>query len=506
MRERIIDNPGVQPSRASARRLGFARKAWSPVERRRRVAARLALYSSLALVAIAGWAGGRLVESPSLRAREQAWSSVDYASLPEVSLLAEYVRTDTSPTTGSEVAGARFLAEQLRRAGIEPTLDLVDATHANLWAVIEGRSPDALVLHHHIDVTSADPAQWAFPPFDGRIEGPWIRGRGTFDMKSVAIAQLLAFLDAAAEAKARGTPPERSLIFLATSAEESGSATGMRRIISQHPELLARFAAMLTEGGAVEARAIDDIKYWGIEFAQRRYVPMVAHSPGRARLEELHQAIEARGRWETAPRLCAETRAFLAAYSRSRDLNELQDVLSDPDRLVADHALFERAPPIVHALLVDALLLDPIREEPGGFALPIGLLLLPDTSLENARAALLPAELLAGVTVTVDEANPESRGSSLDHPVYHALQRVISERFGEPPVGPYMLGQTLTDARFTRALGIPSYGFSPFLIYSVDTYRVDKVDERIGLPGYVVGVAAYRQAVSGILADRSPWK
>ena len=489
------------PRENPPRHFGFARPNWSPVERRRRRAARTALYSSLLLTAVAGWLGGRAIESSTLRASEQAWSHVDFKALPEVQLLSAYVRIDTSPATGSEVDGARFLAARLREAGIEPTLDLVDAKHANLWAVIEGKSPQAIVLHHHIDVTSADPAEWAFPPFDGLVQGPWIRGRGTFDMKSVAIAQLLAFLDVH-RAKER---PERTLILLATSAEEEGSKTGMQRLIERQPELFRRCVLFLTEGGALEARSIEDVKYWGIEFAQRRYVHLLARA-GRDRLETLRRALDARGRWEGEPRLTPEARLFLDAYGSSRDSADFREVLRHPDKLTSDPDLLARTPPVVHELLVDSLSAEPIRVTAAGLAeLPLDLLLLPGTTLAAARAELLPDAILEGVSVETEVENPPAAGSSLEHPAYAAMRRALREHHGNVPVGPYMLGHTLTDARFARALGIPAYGFSPFLLLSIDTYRVDKLDERIGLPGYVIGVATYRELVGRLVNDASQW-
>src|SRR5258705_13301047 len=98
------------PRENGGRRLGSARKSWSPVERRRRRVARTALYSSLCLTALAAWLGGRAIASSTLHASEQAWSHVDFKALPEVQLLSSYVRIDTSPESGSEGDGARFPA------------------------------------------------------------------------------------------------------------------------------------------------------------------------------------------------------------------------------------------------------------------------------------------------------------------------------------------------------------------------------------------------------------
>ncbi|MEO8505565.1 MAG: M20/M25/M40 family metallo-hydrolase [Acidobacteriota bacterium] len=482
----------------------FSRQVYSRVERQRRGAARLALYSSLVLVGLAGWAGARLVESPTVKAREQAWNRVDYKSLPEVQLLSQYVQIDTSPITGNEIPGARFLEQRLRAAGIPSTVDLVDDRHANLWAIIEGENPDAVVLHSHIDVTSPDMAQWDFPPFDGLIDPPWIRGRGTFDMKSIAIAQLMAMTDLAAEVAKTGRRPKRSVIFLATSSEEHGSAAGMRRILDQHPELVRRFAVMITEGGAVEARSLDDIKYWGTEFAQRREVEVVTHAATAAPLDRLRDAL---GRQNTTkPRLGPEAAAFLGAYGGSRDSVEIERAVKGAQHLVEDPAALAAAPALIRDLLVDQAFVATATADPeGGFRMPLTFMLLPDSDWDAVRAELLPAALTAGIQVTGGPAHGLSRGSSLEHPAYRAMQSVLSEAYPHATIGPHMLSFTLTDSRFVRALGIPSYGFSPFLILSIDTYRVDRMNERIGLPGYVSGVSLYRKLVTRLANDASGW-
>src|SRR5436305_3042878 len=125
------------------------------LERRRRATARVALYGSLALVALLAWALEATIDQP-LRARaSEQWIRADYLHMPVVRLLRDYVRIDTSPTTGDEVAGARFLAARPAEAGIPSQLEQLGARHANLWAVLPGDDPRALVLHNHIDVTPA---------------------------------------------------------------------------------------------------------------------------------------------------------------------------------------------------------------------------------------------------------------------------------------------------------------------------------------------------------------
>ena len=73
----------------------------------------------------------------------------------------------------------------------------------------------------------------------------------------------------------------------------------------------------------------------------------------------------------------------------------------------------------------------------------------------------------------------------------------------EVAVGPYFLPWTATDARFFRAAGLPTYGFSPFPLTVTETLQIALPNERMQLPAYVAGVALYRELVAR-LADR-PW-
>ena len=139
------------------------RRRYSPFEKRQRFAARVALYGSLALALAATAAGFAYLRRPLSLGAAGLWRSVDYAALPEVRLLREYVRINTSDT-GDQVAGARFLHRQLRAAGLPATLELV-GDRANVYALLEGQDPRPLILHNHIDT---EPEFYSEPPAQPR--------------------------------------------------------------------------------------------------------------------------------------------------------------------------------------------------------------------------------------------------------------------------------------------------------------------------------------------------
>ncbi|HKI03702.1 MAG TPA: M20/M25/M40 family metallo-hydrolase [Thermoanaerobaculia bacterium] len=469
------------------------------LERQRRRAARIALYGSLLLVGGMTWGAVSFLGRPSkAQDSEQQWASRDYPSLPEVKLLQEYVRIDTSETTGDELAGARFLARQFEAAGIPTRIEQLGPRKANLYAWLDGKDPRPLVLHNHIDVSPADPKEWFSPPFEARIELPWIYGRGVFDMKSIAIAQMAAMIDL----KKSGVPLNRSVLFLATSSEERGSRLGVRHLIHLHPETVRGFWAVLTEGGVVEARSRQDIKFWGTEFAQKRYADLIVCSDRREQLEELRKTLLELGPTETDLRLTPETAAVLAAYAPTRDRGDFRDLLSHPEKVLGDIAAFRKLPPYLRSMFRNEAVPFKVEEaRGGGYQMVIKFQLLPGEDLQAVREKLVPRWLTFGMTTLLDEPPSARGGSPLDHPVFEAIEATVRDEYPGTPVGPYFLAWTATDARFFRTLGVPVYGFSPFLVMNTDTLSVDQPNERFALPGFVEGVALYGKLVRRLVSD-----
>ncbi len=460
---------------------------------KQRKVARICLYGGALAVLAAVVAFWHVLKKPRELDEDQIWTQMDFAAIPEVDMLRRYVRIDTSRDTGSELAGAAFLAGELERLGLEPTIERLGENAANLWAVVEGEEREALVLHNHIDVFPiVDEEKWQHPPFEAYIDGPWLYGRGTFDMKSVAIAQLSAI----ESLLATGRKPKKSIIFLATGGEEHGSELGAQWIVDQHPELIGRFWVVLTEGGAVEPITHTEIKYWGIETAQDRYAILVFCADEREGLEglrgELVRIVEER----LDLRLTDETQAFLRAYGPTRKATALAEAVTDPWVAIHNPENFRKLRPYLKAAFRDHLTLFPVEEDPeGGYRLRVVFLLLPGTDFEEARRRMTPEWLTHGLTYRLDPPRGASHGSPYGHPVFRELAESVRGVYPEAPVGPLFLAGTATDARFFRETGILSYGFSPFPIFNVDTFRKDGRNERIGLRGYVNGLEIYRDAV-----------
>jgi acetylornithine deacetylase/succinyl-diaminopimelate desuccinylase-like protein len=462
---------------------------FSPFERKRRTVSRVALYTSAVAVAGIAFAFVSLLERPLRRLASERLDSRDYLRLPAVDELRRYVQIDTTDATGDEVAGARFLAGELAAAGIPSHVERMGPKKANLWAVLEGKDPRAIVLHSHIDVEDIHPDEkWFAPPFEARVEMPWMYGRGTFDMKSVAIAQLRALI----ALKRSGKPLARSVIFLGTSSEETGSDLGVRWLLEERPDLVARFGLVLTEGGFLEARTRDDIKYWGIEVGQKHYVDLDVCGPDRQPLDQIHDFLAAAQGEAVGLRLLPEVRDYMKLYAPSRDDPWLRQALADPEAVVNDATIFSKLPRYLKGFFRDeALPLEVAADPGGGYRLRVILHLLRGTSIDEALARLVPRGLLHGLDYSVSDPTGSNAPSPADSADFRTIRQTLADSYPQARIGPALLPWTATDARFFRAAGIPAYGLSPFLILSTDTLQVDNANERMALPGFVDGVELY---------------
>ena len=209
---------------------------------RHRIAATLAL--SLFAAACARRAPAGRSEVQDLQRSPAEWLREE-----SIRLLRDYIRIDTRPQKG-EKAGAEFLQQILSCEGIQTELVCPAPGRCNLLARIPGRRRDnALLLLNHIDVVDAFPQYWQeAPPFEGLIKRGFLYGRGSYDMKSLGLAQALAMRNL----KRRGLVPESDILFLAEADEEIGQRWGARWLLDHRPEWFAGVGQVLNEGGTTE--------------------------------------------------------------------------------------------------------------------------------------------------------------------------------------------------------------------------------------------------------------
>lgn len=430
-----------------------------------------------------------VIQILSLVEIDNSWRDTDYRIYESVRLFQRYLQINTSYPTGNEIPGAEFLARELAKEGIEVHVERLGHRNANMWAILEGRDEKALVLHNHIDV---DPIQnldaWAHPPFSGLINLPFVYGRGAFDMKGVAIAQLMALK----EIQREGLPLRRSLIFLATGDEERDSWHGTRWVLRQHPDLIRRFDVVLTEGGAVEATDVDKVKYWGTETRQKLFVEMRICSDNLGALEALREDLQDSFERGHPDRLPDEIVEDLRTYVATRDI----DFRLSFESAVLSGGGFDNVSRYVQAMMRHEIAAFPVVVDPdgGGYSMRTILQLLPWEPVEAAVRQVLPAGL-PGFGTSMEIVHGPTPAGGLPHPIFDHLSAQMEKTYPEFDHGPLFVPWAATDARFFRSAGIPAFGFSPFLVLTGDANKITGPNERLVLPSFVAGVELLEEIV-----------
>src|SRR5215212_1300950 len=208
-----------------------------------------------------------LVVSP-MEARAQKPIDWDALSKEGQTILADYLRINTSNPPGNEMLAARFLKGILEREGIPAQiLDSADlgGNHANLYARLKGNgSKKAIALLHHMDVVPATPSLWSADPFSGAVKDGYIWGRGAIDMKGEAVAHLMAMI----ALKRSGAKLNRDIVFIAN-ADEEFTSTGGLAFVNNHADLLKDVEYLITE--ATENSVVDGkVRYFAVGVAEKR--------------------------------------------------------------------------------------------------------------------------------------------------------------------------------------------------------------------------------------------
>lgn len=419
-------------------------------------------------------------------------------------LFIQYLRIDSSNPPGRETPAAAFLQNALKEAGVPAQLVGADPLRQSVYSRLSsGSTQPALLLLHHLDVVPADAASWSVPPFSGRKQGGYIWGRGALDIKSLGIAQFMAFV----EMSKAGKPLARDIVFLATPDEEAGGRRGIGDLISQRPDLFSNVGFVLTEGGANET-IVDDVGYWGIEVEQK--LPLwlritVRGSSGHAAvppddggsIAELVRILDRILEKQQPERVTPGVRSALASLAKTKK-GEKAEILADIDRFMGTPRVAALSP-AYRALLRNTVVIT--RFQAGGSVNTIpaeawadlDVRLLPD---EQPSGFVEEIRSLAGGKAQVDvllQSEPVP-ASSFDTALARVLDRQMRRSEPGSVVGP-MVGAGTSDGRYLRARGAVVYGISPFKVNYYDADSVHGRDERIRAVFFHQGVRLMKAIV-----------
>jgi acetylornithine deacetylase/succinyl-diaminopimelate desuccinylase-like protein len=453
----------------------------------------------LAILVIGGIGVGALLVYNHVTEEEvesQLWIPKPTVITPEITRLQEYVRIDTSKA--NEIEGARYLAAHLAKAGVRYEIIEPSPGRASLYARIEGkRDGDALLLLNHIDVVPAPAAGWWAAPFSASARNNMILGRGTLDMKGIAICQLEAFLAVARS----GRTPERDIVFLATADEEKDGAWGVGWLVEHRPDVFAGVRFALNEGGITETLQ-EKISYFGIEIGTKMVCRLRLVAPTREALQRTRIALEPNVSPPDPHRILPEVKEFLHDIAPLR--LERRAELDDIDRTVAA-GKFWLLPPGYRELTQNVIWLGGVQPEGGQFAMSVILYNLPDElperRIEQLRREVAPFGVRVEVLRTAGPAPLTSRHT----PMWSLLAREIRREYGAGfPIGSEILTVSYNDSRFLRARGIDAYGVWPFPVDYYQTDGIHGINERIRADWFMQGVSLTKRVVGAYAFEPLP--
>jgi acetylornithine deacetylase/succinyl-diaminopimelate desuccinylase-like protein len=465
---------------------------------------------------LAGPSNAPVLETPARVALMTAPGDAEWKALGDeaTALLSQYLRINTTNPPGNEIATARWLAEVLRRDGIESQIFEPAPGKANLYARLAGDgTARPIILLNHMDVVLASPEYWTVDPFGGVIKDGAVWGRGALDMKGEAIAQLMTLL----VLKRAHVPLRRDVIFLATSDEEIGAGVGAAWIVQQRPDLVRGAEFLLNEGGNIRANARGDVEYYGIATTEKSpfWLDVIArgtagHASRPTPDNPVHRLVRA------LDRIAAWRTPLVVTPTVNRYFRDLSPLVSDTmqRRWFADIATALRDSNVAQAITANigynALLRNTISitglkgSDKTNVIPPIATAVLDVRLLPGQDPAAFLADLTrvigdSAVTLRPQGPNWPATESSTDTDLYRALVAVARARHPNAVVTTSMLAG-FTDSHHFRRLGITSYGLGPFPLTPGAESGIHGNDEHVSIDALRFGVRFYYDVVTRVAA------
>ncbi|MFJ5516829.1 M20/M25/M40 family metallo-hydrolase [Streptomyces griseoluteus] len=422
----------------------------------------------------------------------------DQRALDEVvEFTSELIRIDTTNRGGGdcrERPAAEYAAERLAGAGLEPLVLERTPGRGNVVARVAGTDPsaDALLVHGHLDVVPAEPADWSVHPFSGEVRDGVVWGRGAVDMKNMD-AMILAVLRGWAR---QGVRPRRDLVIAFTADEEASAEDGSGFLADRHPELFEGCTEAIGESGAFTFHDGTGREIYPVAAGERGTGWLRLRAGGRAghgskvnrenAVTRLAAAVTRIGEHQWPLRITPTVRAALT------ELAELYGVEADFGDV---ELLLDKLGPA--AKLVEAT----VRNSANPTMLDAGykVNVIPGEAHAHIDGRFLPGgeeefestlDRLTGPDVDWEYVHHEvALQAPVDAPLFSRMRSAVEEFAPGAHVVPYCMSGG-TDAKQFSRLGITGYGFAPLRLPEGFDYQAlfHGVDERVPVEALRFGV------------------
>lgn len=429
-------------------------------------------------------------------ASAQTYSTPEEVAFREI--FRELIETRSSVSGGECTLAAERMAARLWAAGY-PASDaqvLVPDSHPKegaLVAVLRGSDPTApaLLLLAHIDVVEARREDWTRDPFVLVEEDGYFYGRGTQDDK----AQAAIWIDTLIRLRHQGFQPRRDIKVALTCGEETSTAFNtVSWLLENHPETL-RAGMALNED--VRARLNPDGTHVALEImvGEKVYQDFqleTTHPGGHSSrpvpdnaIYQLSAGLTRLGAHRFPIEINQTTRAYFAAMADLAPANaaDMRAVSgASPDLAAAER--LGAADPIWNSMMRTTCVATQLEGGHASNALPqrawanVNCRILPGYSAQDVQVELERVIADPRIVVTTRHApDPVSPAPPLTPQFLEPIQRVAARMWPGVAVVPSM-NAGASDARFTNAAGIPTYGVTGLFAHP-DGGGVHGLNERI---------------------------
>jgi len=393
------------------------------------------------------------------------------------------------------------VARRLLDAGIPEDDVIIVNPEPDLYGLVARlrgiQEQEPLLAMAHIDVVTANPTAWAFPPFSFGKKDGYYYGRGTQDNKTGVAHLTASFIRLQQE----GFVPNRDLIMMITGDEETAGKVA-NWLATEGRELVdAEFALNSDAGGGEYNEDFQPIAF-SVQTSEKVYQTylLTTSNPGghssiprpENAIVDLAQALVNIASYQFPVKISANTRLMFARSAalntgqRAADMAELSRESFDPaaaERLSKD--------PFMNAVLRTTCTPTELTGGHAENALPraatatVNCRILPGTDPEEVRARLV--ELIDNPAVgikSIYDALP-SPPSVMPAALQESLEQLVEQHWPGVPVLPEM-STGATDGLFMRNAGIPVFGVAGWFMRPGDI-RAHGLDEKIGIEEFHAG-------------------
>lgn len=429
----------------------------------------------------------------------------DALAAEAIDLLQRFIRVDTTNPPGNERRATDFLGAILAAEGIPYRVLESAPGRANLVADLPAQGSDSkpLVLLNHTDVVPVEAEHWRLDPFGGVVRDGYLWGRGTLDMKGMAVLELVAML----ALKRRGARLRRPVRFLAVADEEAGSEYGAEWLAREHPDVLDG-AFVLNEGGYGATSYLGTERpLFGLSRAEKSPLWLTLRASGRPGhgsaphsdnvLDRMVRAMQRIQDWRRPYLMTPSVSEALAAAHEEGYLAQ------DPGEVSAEH--LAEAHSSLSPLLTNTI-------SATGLHTGVKHNVIPATASATLDCRLLPgyehARFLSELKGIIDDPRieietafaSESPITEGETEVTTAIRDVCAHVMPEAALLPRVTAG-FTDSRTFRRLGIPAYGFVPMQLAPEDSAGMHGNNERISLANLRLGVEVMYRLVERVCAE-----